>query len=161
MEKTCFLTKTLNNDMFVVSAETGGLQLTTSGKALYPEWKEHIEAYRTIIAYPWHVSGTLGNKIDAFNRKDSLPAIFGSGPGIDDEAGDEPPDALPDGTTLIGLPPPLFGQGASAVSSQAASRTPGAPVSEPPIVSGGVNVEQAGPTADELQNLLQRSQEFL
>ena len=153
--KCVFLTKTLNNDMFVVSTETGGLQLTKSVKALYPEWKEHIETYRTIIAYPWHVSGTLGNRIDAFSRKDSKTAIFGSGPGIDDEAGEEPPDdlpgALPDGSTLIGLPPPLSGQGVATANPQTTPQIPSAsvPVSEPPNVSGGMDVEQAGQTADE------------
>ena len=63
-------------------------------KAPYPDWKEHTEAYRKVIAYPWHVSGTLGNKIDAFNKRDSKSATFCGGLGIDDDAGDEPPDDL-------------------------------------------------------------------
>ena len=150
-KKCIFLTKTLNNDMFVVSTESGGLQLTKSVKALYPDWKEQIQVYRTIVAYPWHVSGTLGNKIDAFSKRESRFAITGMGPGIDDSPGDDPPDevpsALPDDAVLVGVMPPIPVE--SSATTTAAQPVATVPVSEPPGGSGGMDVEQAGLTTDE------------
>ena len=149
--KCIFLTKTLNNDMFVVSTESGGLQLTKSVKALYPDWKEQIQVYRTIVAYPWHVSGTLGNKIDAFSKRESRFAITGMGPGIDDSPGDDPPDevpsALPDDAVLVGVMPPIHVE--SSATTTAAQPVATVPVLEPPGGSGGMDVEQAGLNTDE------------
>ena len=109
-----------------------------------------MEVYRAIIAYPWHDSGTLGDRIDAFNKRDSKTAIIGGGPGIDDGAGDEPPDdvpcALPDDTTLVSMLPAVVEQGASSTSPPPSNQQPSSPVLEPPDASRGMDAEQAGPT---------------
>ena len=150
-KKCIVLTKTLNNDMFVVSTENGGLQLTKSVKALFQDWKEQIQVYRPMVAYPWHVSGTLGNKIEAFSNRESRFAISGAGPGTDDSPGDDPPDevpsALPDGAQLVGVMPPVIVQDSSTTA--APEPVAAVPVSEPSGGPGGMDVEQAGPTADD------------
>ena len=156
-KKCIFLTKTLNNDMFVVSTENGSLQLTKSVKALFHDWKEQIQVYRPMVAYPWHVSGTLGNRIEAFSNRESRFAISGIGPGIDDSPGDDPPDetpsALPDESQLVGVMPPLIAQSPSTTAAPDAVAAD--PVLEPPGGSGGMDVEQAGQTTDESSQVVE------
>ena len=45
-----FLTKSVTNDMFLVQCE-GNLRLTRSVKAIFKDWPEHMELYRSLLTF--------------------------------------------------------------------------------------------------------------
>ena len=83
-----FLTKVVNNDMFLVQCEDS-LKLTRSVKAIFQNWKEHVGIYRTLVSQPWHIEGVLGNRTEPVAK-----AYLGNPAAIplDDEAASVPDD---------------------------------------------------------------------
>ena len=71
--------------MFLVHCD-GNIRLTRSVKAIYKDWREHMGLYRTIVVQPWHIEGTIGNRIDPVGSRSTGEALP-----LDDEAGEDPP----------------------------------------------------------------------
>ena len=93
-----FLGKSLTNDMFILHCD-GNVRLTRSVKSIYKDWSEHMELYRTIMVQPWHIEGTIGNRIDPAGSQyvgEALP--------LDDEAGDDPPEEAHE-EVVVSVPP--------------------------------------------------------
>ena len=93
-----FLTKAVTNDMFLVHCE-GNVRLTRSVKAIYKDWSEHMGLYRTLVVQPWHIDGTIGNRIDPAGVQGSMEGA----PALDDEPGEDPPDVEAD-EPFVGVP---------------------------------------------------------
>ena len=82
-----FLTKSVTNDMLLVQCE-GNLRLTRSVKAIFKDWSEHMELYRSLLTFPWQIEGVLGNRVKPVSKSHlGVPGII---PGIDDEAAPDP-----------------------------------------------------------------------
>ena len=58
-----FLGKSLSNDMYIASV-SGNLRLTRSIKDIFPNWKDHMEEYRQVVAFPWQAEASFGNVIE-------------------------------------------------------------------------------------------------
>ena len=82
-----FLTKSVTNDMFLVQCE-GNLRLTRSVKAIFKDWSEHMELYRSLLTFPLQIEGVLGNRVKPVSK--SYLGVPGIIPGIDDEAAPDP-----------------------------------------------------------------------
>eukprot|EP00435_Cladocopium_sp_Y103_P014576 s4405_g3.t1 len=96
-QRGIFLTKTWSNDMYLV-AVGGTLRVTRAIKVLFPNWSEHIEEYRQVLTFPWQLEGNLGNRTFPIVRGEQPSAL--SVPGLDDEAAEDPDDAV--------MPPPVI-----------------------------------------------------
>ena len=92
-----FLTKAVTNDMFLVHCE-GNVRLTRSVKAIYKEWSEHMGLYRTLVVQPWHIDGTIGNRLDPAGVQGSMEGA----PALHDEPGEDPPDV--EAEDFVGVP---------------------------------------------------------
>ena len=103
-----FLSKSLNNDMFVTSVD-GNLKLSRALKNIFPVWHERMDQYRQVSVFPWQIGASFGNRIDAGPRSRNptsvIPVSFA---GIDDEAASDPGD-FDDGIELmeesVAIPP--------------------------------------------------------
>ena len=93
-----FLGKALTNDMFVVHCD-GNIRLTRSVKAIYKDWSEHMGLYRTIVVQPWHIEGTIGNRIDPVGSRSTGEALP-----LDDEPGDDSPAEEVSTEAFVGVP---------------------------------------------------------
>ena len=164
-QRGIFLTKTLNNDMFVI-AVNGSIRVSRSIKMLDSNWCERMQEYRQVLTFPWQLEGQMGTR--AFPIvKGQMPEAQ-SIPGLDDEAASDPEDEpleplIPAQLTPIEVPatpgvpqmvpPPMF----AAMSGPA---TPPPPRSTPIVAKRGAieqgglehqTTEQAGPPVPSLQ----------
>ena len=55
--------------------------------------------YRTIVVQPWHIEGTIGNRIDPVGGRSTGEALP-----LDDEPGDEPPVEQEVAEPFVGVP---------------------------------------------------------
>ena len=93
-----FLGKSVTNDMFLVHCD-GNVRLTRSVKATYKDWSDHMGLYRTLVVQPWHIEGTIGNRMDPAGSQSFAEALP-----LDDEAGDDPPEDLTVNESFVGVP---------------------------------------------------------
>ena len=93
-----FLGKSVTNDMFLVHCD-GNVRLTKSVKAIYKDWSEHMGLYRTLVVQPWHIEGTIGNRIDPAGSQSVAEALP-----LDDEAGEDPPEDLAVSEPFVAVP---------------------------------------------------------
>ena len=140
-----FLGKALTNDMFLVHCD-GNIRLTRSVKAIYQDWSEHMGLYRTIVVQPWHIEGTIGNRIDPVGSRNTGEALP-----LDDEAGEDPPAEEGSTEAFVGVPVsltpiPETEKRMKAPPSTAAVAGPATPVLAPAVQ---VEVPLAGSTGAE------------
>ena len=140
-----FLGKALTNDMFLVHCD-GNIRLTRSVKAIYKDWSEHMGLYRTIVVQPWHIEGTIGNRIDPVGSRNTGEALP-----LDDEAGEDPPEEEGLTEAFVGVPVsltpiPEAEKRMKAPPSTAAVAGPATPMLSPAVQ---VEVPFAGSTGAE------------
>ena len=94
-----FLEKSLTHDMFLVHYCDGNVRLTRPVKAIYQDWSEHMGLYGTLVVQPWHIEGTIGNRIDPAGNQSVAEALH-----LDDEAGEAPPEDTTVEGPFVGVP---------------------------------------------------------